>query len=538
MTGWGSDPRRAAAAVNPLTAFGREEICWCGSGRRYRDCHQLAQLSAPGAAVPADTEDVIYVAPHTSVRRDAWPSPDGPVTLTMQHPVPQARPLVVGDLIRLLASRPAQPAVPHAELGALRYALLDMHGIQSPQEVLAGRHDFQLEQLLSDLAEGALDLARATLDRLLADAGQAQPPVVLASDTPDVVRLVGQTLLWADHYLLDDRLAGLAAAQDADIGSWRSAVVELLTLRPLLEAGIVVPVLSDLPLALLGGTVDGAVAAELADAGYVAWLEEQVVVEGPTAREAAFVYLRDDYDRGVRMYLLSRVVADTVTTSDTGMVQFHSRMLNRYDPTHDYDPWLATVRRQTLAGAVRELTADVSAAHAVGAQYVTTSPFRARALARRTHRSPSTGSEPDISGAIWAEVPWLPDVDPAMLVKIAAGEERVRDLRAATARALRSAREGDLAGSAQAVAATAEDLRSAGARLTSSLQRDVAGNGLAAAGLAAGSVLVMGTLTLPVGLGAALAAGAAAVPAVRARRAARETASYAFWLARPRSGLR
>lgn len=533
MTRHRKDLRRAAAAINPLTPFGRHEVCWCGSGRKYEDCHLLAHLSVPGAPVPADTDDSIFIAPHTRIARDALQVPAGPVPLTTQVPVPHARPLMVPDLVRALAARPTQRAASHAELGALRYALLDMHGIMSPQEVSAGRHDPQLERLRSDLADGALNLARATLDRLLADAGHDDAPVVLGSDAPNPVRLVGQTLLWADHYLLDDRLADLAVAQNTSPDAWRSAIAELLTLRPLIEAGVVVPALSHLPLALLDDAVNRAVNADLADPGYVAWLERQVVIEGPTAREAAFVYLRDGYDRAGRMYLLDRVVAGTATQSVTGTVQYTSRVLNLYDPTHDYEPWLATVRRQVLAGAVRDLVADVSAAHAVGAQYVTTSPFRARALKRRPGRS-RAGSERDISGAIWADVPWLPDADPALLVKIAASEERVHELRSATARALRTVRDGDLARSAQAVTATAEDLRSAAAGLRSFLKKDLDRTGLVPAGLAAGSVLVTGTPGVPVLASAALAAGAALVPAVATLLAAPETASYAFWLARPR----
>jgi SEC-C motif len=529
------DPRRGGAALDPLAEFGRNEPCWCGSGRKYKECHLLAHLSAPGAPVPEDTTDEVYVAPHTAVAREAWRSPDGPVPITTQVPVPQATPLSVPDLVRALATRPNQPAHSHSELGDLRYALLDTHGIQDPNKVSAGHHDTQLERLRADLAAGALDLARATLDRLLLNAKSAQAPVVLRSDAPDVVRLVGQTLLWADHYLLDDELAGLAARQDDSSDAWRSAVADLLTLRPLVEAGIVVPALSDLPLALLSDAIDRAVTTDLADAGYVAWLEQQVIVEGPTAREAAFVHLHDDYDRDGRMYLLNRVVPGSAGTSPGGQtVQFTGRMLGRYDPAHDYRPWLNTVRRQTLAGAVRGLIADVSVSQAVGAQYVTTSPFRARALARSPVLQQARWPQRDISGAVWADVPWLPDADPALLLKIAATEERVDDLRRATARALSTVRQNDLAGAAQAIAATAGDLRDAGERLTISLQRDVVLNGLAPAGLAAGSVLVAATIALPVCLGAVLAASAAAVPALRARTSARESAAYAFWLARPR----
>src|SRR5664279_182989 len=135
----------------------------------------------------------------------------------------------------------------HADLGSLRYALLDMHGIRRAADVRAGKYDDAIEQMRPELADGALDLARSTFDQLLADAASAEPPVVLHSDAPNVTRLIGSTLLWADHYLLDDRLADLAVREIDDPGRWRRAVAELLEVRPLVEAGIAVPTLFDLP---------------------------------------------------------------------------------------------------------------------------------------------------------------------------------------------------------------------------------------------------------------------------------------------------
>lgn len=533
MTRSRRDPRRGPAALDPLAEFGRNEPCWCDSGRKYKNCHLLAALSPPGAPVPEDTEDSIFVAPHTAVARDAFRPLDRLVPITTQVPVPQAAPVAVPDLARILAARAPTPgATSHAALASLRYALLDMRGVRDAADVRAGRHDAELERLRPELADGALDLARATFERLQADARRTEPPVVLRSDAPNVTRLVGATLLWADHYLLDDRLADLAVRGDEDPARWRRAVAGLLEFRPLVEAGIAVPTLFDLPLALLGDAVDRDVETELADSGYVAWLEQQVLVEGPTAREAAFVHLRDDYERDVKMYFLNRAVEGSAAeTADGGAVQFRGRMLGRYDPTDDYGPWLATVRRQTLARAVRGLVSDVSAAHAVGAQYVTTSPFRARALARRPALSARRPAGLGISGAVWADVPWLPDADPSLLVRIASDEERVQDLRRSTARALRVVRQDDVAGSALAVAGVADDLRHAADRLSATLRRDLVGNGLVPAGIAAGSVWVAATFAAPVALGGVLAAASAGVPAARARRSARESAACV--LARP-----
>ena len=55
------------------------------------------------------------------------------------------------------------------------------------------------------------------------------------------------------------------------------------------------PVFIDLAVALLDTEIEPMVAADLSNPRYVAWAEHQLVIEGPTAREAAFVHVIDDY---------------------------------------------------------------------------------------------------------------------------------------------------------------------------------------------------------------------------------------------------
>ena len=140
-----------------------------------------------------------------------------------------------------------------------------------------------------------------------------------------------------------------------------------------------------------------------------------------------------------------------------------------------------------------------------------------------------------IGGAVWADVPWLPDADPVLLVKIASNEERVHNLRRSTAGALRAVQHDDIAGSARAIAGIADDLRDAADKLKVTLRRDLILDGLAPAALTMGSVLIAATFAAPVALAGALgaAAAAAAAPGVRARGKARVSAAYAFWRARP-----
>jgi len=194
---------------------------------------------------------------------------------------------------------------------------------------------------------------------------------------------------------------------------------------------------------------------------------------------------------------------------------------------------LYTVRRQAVAQLTKQLDSELAAAAVIGADLVTGSPFRARALRRRRAPLPRAGDF-DISGAVWAEVPWLPDASPDLLVKIANGEPRVEALRRATAAALRTVEAGDLAAGASEIADVAADLSAAGDKLGRELRRRSVVDLAAPTGLATGSVLIAGTFAPPLAIAGLLAGAGAALPAIRARVAQRETAAYAFWMARPR----
>jgi hypothetical protein len=530
----GPDPRRRTRAANPLRNFARNEPCWCASGQKYKGCHLIRHLSAPGAATPPDTDDAIFVSPDTALSRDALTMPSESVPILTQHPSPQAAPVTVDEAVRGLAAiEPTSQPLHHRDIGPLRFALLDIHGITDASAVRAGDHDQVLERLIPDLASGALQIARATLDRLAADRTSAELPVVLHSDHGEIRRIVGQTLLWADHYLTADRVAAAAAAGRDDISSYRAPVADLLNLRPLIEAGIVVPVFIDLAVALIDTEIDTMVAVDLADPQYVAWAERQIVLEGPTAREAAFVHVIDDYPHDDWIYLHSPIEPVSAGQADDEPLLVRSGLLNPYDPEYDYGPWLATVKRQAVAKLTQDLDIDLAVSAAFGADLLTSSPFRARAL-RRLPGSLVRPSDYDISGAAWADVPWLPDAPAELLLKIARSEPRVEDLRRAMATALRTVGNGDVAASAQAVADAAGDLRSAASRLSRDLRRKSAIDLAVPTGLATGSVLVAGTIAPPIGVGAILAGAAAAIPAARARLASRQTAAYAFWMARPR----
>jgi SEC-C motif len=527
------DPRRRAAAVNPLAPFDRNDPCWCASGHKYKHCHMIRGLSPAGAPVPDDTADSVFISPDTSVAKAAFASAEGPVTVTVQQPTPQAVPVRVDDAVRALAATAAaDEPMTHADLGRLRYGILEVHGLADADALRAGRRDSTLRRVIPDIARGTLALARETVDRLATDAASGDRPVTLRLDAGNVSRFVGQTLFWADHYLAHDDLAGLAVSENDDADAWRRAIGRLLEVRPLVEAGLVVPVLDELAVAAVDAAINGVVADDLRRTDYVRWAEQQIVIEGPTAREAAFVHVVDDYAQDGWFYLLNRVVPCTAEDG-SGTVESTGRLLNRYDPAEDYAPWLSTVRRQAVAELTKRLDTDLVVAEALGADLVTSSPFRARALRRRAGY-PQPSGDYNVSGAVWADVPWLPDAPPELLIKIASSDPRVEDLRRATSAALRTAADDDLASAAQAIADAAAELRAAGQRLGAGLRSQTLVNGAVSAGLSVGSVLVGGTVGAPLAASGVLAGAAALLPAFSGQVARRGTAPYAFWMARPR----
>jgi len=277
--------------------------------------------------------------------------------------------------------------------------------------------------------------------------------------------------------------------------------------------------------------IDELVAEDLNYHQYVDWVSEQVIIEGPTAREAAFIHVVDDYRNSNWFYLYSRTTAGL---DDEGSKILENRMLNLFDPQYDYGPWLSTVKRQAVAELTKKLNISVAAATTMGADFITGSPFRARAL-RRRGRGSTDPRQADISGAVWADVPWLPDASPEVLLKIARNEDRVHDLRWNTEKALRAVESGDLVDNAQAITDLSADLDVAASRLGRDLRNKAVFDVATSGGLAIGSVLVAATFGPPVLLGGLLASAASTLPGLAALLRDRRSAAYAFWMARSRA---
>ncbi len=332
------DPRRRALAVDPLSEFSPSEMCWCGSRKRYRDCHQIRITSRPGEPLLPDPEDGYRISRDVVLAHGALKSSQGPLPLTNHFPTPALIPAEHGlpDKARLIGQSIEHVNQTLSELGGLRYAILDSNGIVDASAVRRGEQDLQLDRCAPDLLAGALEISGYSIARLRGEQrsnANARIPLVLHHDSLDVRKLVGQTLFWADHYTTPDRLAELAMQETVSIDEIREPVAEILGARPLIEAGIVVPVATDIATASLAEEIDAGVTMDISDPDLVAWVEDQLLLEGPTAREAMFVHVRDDNAGQSMLYLYARNTASNVPQR-----QISSRMLGNWDPNHDYAP--------------------------------------------------------------------------------------------------------------------------------------------------------------------------------------------------------
>ncbi|UXA15825.1 SEC-C domain-containing protein (plasmid) [Mycobacterium sp. SMC-8] len=64
--------------MDPLAPLGRNEMCWCGSGVKYKRCHGNHRPgSQPGAPLPPDLEGSVFLSPTVNMAGDAITVPEG-----------------------------------------------------------------------------------------------------------------------------------------------------------------------------------------------------------------------------------------------------------------------------------------------------------------------------------------------------------------------------------------------------------------------------------------------------------------------------
>jgi hypothetical protein len=500
----------ALVFLDPVAGLPPDAPCWCRSGRRHDQCHgDPIPLSSPGDPVPEGDDDTVFLAPLTSIGADVLRRGfEHAPPVSMPSPEPEQRLLRVPDVAAALAQQPSRSTVPLAELGRMRYQILDDLGLSDPGTVKT-RADQLSDEDLANLRYGFFDLAKCTLDRLIEQADARQSPTVIWAGAGAPVRLLGATLMWADHYLVDDEVAD-ELASGAHPDDLAHAIGGLLEIRPLVEVGLIVPVFRDVATTIAAQKAYEQTELDLGRADLVEWVMGQLIMEGPTAKSALLFSVLDDDEESVNFFLHGRFVAFDEENQTTV-----SRILAPHDPAFDYGPWIAQCRRQTTAGILQEANLELAMAEGFGASWVTLSPFRAKLL---EHRSTQQAEAQDL---VWADVPHLERASALSLAKVAADDVVVGALRERTREAFAEMRHTPPAERRERAADLAASLKYAAGKLRRDMDREKRWKVAVPTGLSIAAIGIGSAAGGPAGgvIGALVAA--AGLAPLRAERLAR-----------------
>lgn len=518
---------------DPLQPLSRNQSCWCGSGRKYKLCHGRGPRWPPGAPLPDDPPENggIWVAPDVALEPEAIEDLTRQMTgapIWTPSDEPAQRPMIVDSFSAQLARVPAKdPLLSLAQVGMMRNDGIAALGLASEDE------HFLRERLssMSDADHAALvqvvfSSGKETLDHLQAVAAAQQSPTAVWAGDADPRRMAGQTLLWADHYLAEDRVAEdlLRRPEREQAETLARAFAREARLRALLAVGAIALVPQAVISVLTSDVTYAATEGDLDNTELVSWVLSQLMVEGPTAREVAFVTARDHDELG-QMYMYGRIDQDEhgrAIEVDEGVFQTSS-LVHRYDSQHDYEPWIAQMRRQSAARLLQNFNLDLAIAEAVGGHYVARTPFAGRLLVHK-------GREPALpQPLVWADIPALPQADAGTLARIAAEDETVHALRR-TIRRTFSVAGGQASASAQELALQlAEDADA----LERTIVREDRWKLAIPASLSAAGIAIGALAGGPLGAAAGALGGLAGLAPIRADTAARrENPAYAVVIAR------
>lgn len=503
--------------MDPLDTLGRNERCWCGSGLKYKRCHgDYRPGSAPGAPLPDDPKGSTYLSPTVAMANDALKIPDGglPFILnTSAGPATKAIEYTNWDESLASARTDDKPKSP-SDLGRLRVEVMRR---------LARLPDDESEPS-DDVKHGVFLLAAESVQTVGALA-QAKPKLALLwNEELDPATFLGRTLLLADHVVTPDAVFA-SLVRSGTCGSLRRAAERELRFAELSQAGLVVSLPVGVAMATRGDAAIKSTRSDLADPALVSWVRDQLILEGPTAREALFVRAIDDLSQHAdKFWLYSHIDPGSL---DEETRRFATRMLLPYDPTRDYGPWMQQVSDSAVSSYVQRTNERVVTADVFGAEYVAASMFEARLLRRR--RGGEDHGVPQ--AAMWAEVPLLPNLMATDLVKLLQNEQAVEDLRRSVRASLVTARTpGDRT---DRLTDLAHDLEASSHRLGRAVETDRTWQGVAPSGLGFAS-LVIGALNGGLGPIAAGTAGllAGLAPYLGTRITTRREAAYLFVMAR------
>jgi len=478
-------------------------------------CHKrwTRPASPPGAPVPPDNTDSIFLSPGTSLARSAVGTllPAGtPITLPDDTPAP--RPIFVTGIEHAIATfTPHDVPLSARDLGRLRVELLWQ----------LSRLPDNDDELDSDVAQGIAQtalLAWQTVGTLAFTSS-----TLLWNEELDPSTFVARTILLADHVLTPDRLVAAMdrVRSNSDV---RALARSELHHEPLIRSGRLISVPSGTALTLGRESVRATTLADLKNTAVTGFIRDQLVIEGPTAREVLLINAKDDLAHAPFMWLFAHIDHERVTEDRI----VTTRMLGQYDPEHNYRPWIEQTTRDAIRNYVQRTAERMVVADLVGAEYVAASPFEARIMQRR---EPNFAPGP-ASASIWADVPTLRDLTSRDLSRILDEDEAVEDLRARVRLAMGSAP--DLAGRTKAIQELTAEIEHASTGLERKMRTERAYSAVAPAVLG-GAGLVLGSAGgLPGLAGAALATVAGIVPWIGSRRSNRRDAAYIFVTARRR----
>ncbi|GAA1573327.1 SEC-C domain-containing protein [Leucobacter aridicollis] len=509
-------------SMDPLAPFDRQEHCWCGSGKTYRLCHkQLSKAqSVPGEPVPADNEGKLFLSPKVSMDRAL---------------IPKLFP--AGTPLRLPPENLSPTPTRYSALDEGLSTFKSDEAPLSPQDA-GGHRVFLLERLAElpetdeavhpEIAESIVHTSLLAWQTAQSLAKLEPKPTVLWNEDLDPLVFISRTILLSDHVLTPDRLITLVANAATSREIAKTARAEL-QYRHLSESGRILMVPSGLGRFLNDEMLQESTRRDLSNARLVDFVASQLVVEGPTARDALFIRAIDDVAKNPFMWFHGRIQKPEDDAEDG---RFSTRFLGDYDAQYDYSAWIAQCTREAVSRYVQRTTERLGVSELIGAEYVATTPFEARLL---RHRSPDANAGIG-SASVWAEIPTLTDLHSRDLAKLLDNDEAVEDFRERIRLAMATSSE--FLGQIQAVQSAAAGIESAAKKLERNMKTNRVYSGILPA-LAGGLGVVIGSTAGPLGTAGALLAGAAGLtPYFGTRKTQMREAPYLFLTAQRRKRKR
>jgi hypothetical protein len=379
------------------------------------------------------------------------------------------------------------------------------------------------DALSDDKIEGILKYALLAYQSAGELSRKRPKPTLLWNEELNPALFLARTLLLADHVFVPDRLLADAVLRPTN-QTIRDLAKNELQDESLIRAGRVISVPNGVAMGLGHDAVTALTKQDLQDPRLIKFTYDQLVFEGPTAREALIVNAKDDLHYAPQFWLHGRIDPETVNRDDRS---FGTRMLQPYDPAYDYRPWIDQVTRDAVTYFIQRSAERLTTADLLGAEYVAASPFEARLLSTRSAGDVITGPA---SAGIWANVPGLANLKSRDLARMLDNDEAVEDLRGRVRVAVATST--TLSDQSTAIAQLAAEIEQASTTLERKIRTERAYSGILPT-ISGGAGLMIGAAGGVLGLASAgLGILTGFLPYLGSRRNNRREASYLFVMAR------